>query len=266
MELSGRTLTALAGGLGFVLLVTLILVMLQRQSRRAANEESVTAAEMATAPGAGSAATPAARSADPSSPFAAVADDPKGYDGTAWGAAIANVAKRRDKVTTSFTNDSGAAGEPGLATVIWVGIGLPPNHQAAQASTFDAASMPQAEFRTLARGGTQYIFDKGSFVMAVNAVPAIRLERIRQQMGNQNQVIPSLHIEQTFDFSPPGSGLPPEALSSDCYKKAGTNTRIYVIEKWSTSVQGAVMNDHGYVVTIPDTAYEALLAQAQQPR
>lgn len=266
MVLSGRTLSALAGGLGFVLLFTVVLALLERRSQQAKSEESVTAAEMATTPGSGSTAAGETPKLDPSSPFAPVQDDAKGFDGYAWDAPIASVARRRDKAIPRFTDDDGAVGQPGLATIIWMGIGLPPNHQAAQASTFDPAAFAQGDFRTLERGGTQYIFDKGRFIMTITSVPARRLEHIRQQMGDDNQAIPSLHIEQTFDFSPPGSGLPPEALSSDCYKKANTNTRIYVIEKWSTSVQGSVVNDHAFVVTIPNTDYQTLLAQAQQPR
>jgi hypothetical protein len=264
MKISARTLSAMAGGVGIVLLMTLVLALLERQSQRATNEESVTAAEMATAPAA--AAPREAATSEAGSPFSAGQDDTRGYEGTVWDAPLASVAKRRDKVTQTFTDDDGSDGPPGLASIVWMGIGLPANRQIAQAATFDPDAFSQGKFRTLRRGATQYIFENDRFVMAVASIPAGSLERVRQTMANDNQEIPSLHTEQTFDLSPPGSGLPPEALSSDCYKKANTNTRIYVIEKWSTSVAGTILHDHGFIVSIPNSDYLKLLQQAQQPR
>ena len=258
-------MTAVAGGLGIVLLLALVLSILTRQHQRAKNEESVTAAVMAAVPSA-AAAPAAAPKSDDASPFAGAQNDPKGFDGYAWDTPIAGIAKRGDKVTQTFSDDSAADGPPGLPTIVWIGIGLPPNHQIAQAATFNPDSFPPGEFSTVRRGATQYIFDKGRFIMAVAGIPASSLERVRQKMDNTYQEIPSLHVDQTFDLSSPGSGLPPEALSSDCYKKGDTNTRIYVIEKWSTSVAGTIMNDHAFVVTIPNSDYLALLDLAQHPK
>jgi hypothetical protein len=165
-------------------------------------------------------------------------------------------------VKPGFAIKDPSAGEPGLATILWVGMGLPPNHQTGQASTFDAASVKGVDFRTLASGGAEYIFVNGQLGLAVETIGAGDLDKVREKMAGVNQEIPSLHLERTFFMEAPESGVPPEALRSDCYKRQGSNTRIYVIEKWSTSVMGRVENHHAWVVYIPNTEYHLLLAAA----
>ncbi|HEY6448469.1 MAG TPA: hypothetical protein VIY53_18570 [Acidobacteriaceae bacterium] len=269
--LEARRLALVAGGLIIAVILAAVVIVRSGNHGSARSEPAIAAAEVSPAPQPLSAprtaapppvSGPSVTAAAADGGFGATQDDAKGYDGTAWGASAAEVAKRRDKVTATFSDDDGQSGPPGLATILWVGIGLPANHAVAQAQTFDPGTWDPGAFSTVRHGRTQYVFVHGRFAMAIENVNAWDLDKIRQKTAEANEQIPSLHAEQTFDLSPPGSGLPPEALSSDCYRKAGTNTRIYVIEKWSTTVMGAVRNDRGWVVTIPNAEYQQLLAQA----
>jgi hypothetical protein len=265
LDVDTRTLTLLAGGILIFGLIAAIVFFISSQRQQVRNEESITRSVIAT--GSSAAPTPSvAPKPDDNSPFGTVQNDAKGYDGYAWDAPLASVAKRRDAVAKTFTQDSGVDGPPGLATIIWMGIGLPPNHHVAQAETFSADAFGADAFATLRRGSTQFVFDRGHLALAFTSIPAYTLERVREKLANDEQELPSLHVEETFDLSSAGSGLPPEAVSSDCYKKANTNTRIYVIEKWSTSVAGRVTNDRAYVVYVPNAAYETLLREANTAR
>jgi hypothetical protein len=271
--LEARRLALVAGGLIIAMVLAAVIIVRNGNHGSARSEAAIPAAEVSSAPQPVSApraaeappvSAPSTAAAPADRGFGATQDDAKGYDGTAWGASVAEVAKRRDKVTATFSDDDGQSGPPGLATILWIGIGLPPNHAVAQAQTFDPAAWGPGAFSTVRHGRRQYVFVRGRFAMAIESVNAWDLDKIRQKTAEASEQIPSLHAEQTFDLSPPGSGLPPEALSSDCYRKAGTNTRIYVIEKWSTTVMGAVRNDRGWMVTIPNADYQGLLERAQK--
>ncbi|MGC2635785.1 MAG: hypothetical protein WA294_01300 [Acidobacteriaceae bacterium] len=271
--LEARRLAMLAGGLVIAVILAAALIVRNGNHGSARSEPAIPAAAMGlapqplSAPGTAEAApvsAPSTTAAAVDGGFGAAQDDAWGYDGTPWGASMAEVAKRRDKVTATFGDDDGQSGPPGLATIVWIGIGLPPNRAVAQAQIFDPDTWGQGAFSTVRRGRTQFVFVQGRFAMAIESVNAWELDKIRQKNAEANEQIPSLHVEQTFDLSPPGSGLPPEALSADGYRRAGTNTRLYVIEKWSTTVMGEVRNDRAWVVTIPNADYQALLARAQR--
>jgi hypothetical protein len=277
--LDARRLALVAGGLVIAVVLAAVLIVRSGNHSSGRSVPAIPAPEVTPAPQPLSAsrtaapppiaapiptAAPSTAAASDAGNFGATQDDAKGYDGTAWGVSVAEVVKRRDKVTATFSDDDGQSGPPGLATILWIGIGLPPNHKVAQAQTFDPDAWSAGAFSAVRHGRKQYVFVDGRFAMAIESVNSWDLDKIRQKMAEINEQIPSLHAEQTFDLSPLGSGLPPEALSSDCYRKAGTNTRVYVIEKWSTTVMGAVRNDRGWVVTIPNAEYQQLLAQAQK--
>ena len=268
MKISRRSLSMIAAGLGMIALASIVMGLVTRNKQTEQAEESVTATELTGAPTLAE-VTPAAAPAPASEPddtgiFANVQDDRDGYDHHAWSAPVDEVARRGAGVKPGFSTDDADVGPPGLPTILWIGMGLPANHQAAQASTFDQSSLKGEDFSTLRRGRTEYIFAHGQFAMAVEAIAPGTLDKLEQKLELSDQEVPALHVERIFDMEPAGSGLPPEALRSDCYKRAGTNTRIYVIEKWSTSVRGTVVNHHAWVVTIPNVAYRALLDAANK--
>jgi hypothetical protein len=169
-------------------------------------------------------------------------------------------------VQPGFTADSTSYnGTLDLPTIIWMGIELPSNHQRAQAATFDPAAFNGAQFSTVRRGRTQYIFADGHFVMAVVEISADQYENVRQKLTTENQEIPSLRMEQTFDLAQAGSGLPPDTVSTECFRRPNTNTRVYLIEKWSSSLLGAVTYHRVFEVYIPNAYYLTLLHSAMQP-
>jgi hypothetical protein len=265
MKVEKKYLSLAAVCLGLVVFVSIILGLISRERHKDDAALSVEASAEA-APAATPVAEPA--NADPSTPqvFGAAQNDAEGFDRYPWDASVADLAGRRAKAEPGFTLESGGfhAGLD-LPTIIWMGIGLPPNHQRAQADTFDPASFTGAQFSTLRRGRTQYIFANGQFVMAVVGIDAGEYEKVRQKLATANEEIPSLRSEQTFDLADAGSGLPPDTVSTECFRKPNTNTRIYLIEKWSSSLLGSVTYHRVFVVTIPNASYLALLNEAEHP-
>jgi hypothetical protein len=268
MEINKRTMSLVAAALGLVAFISIVLGLIARQRDQDSAVQSVTATALAAPPA--SAPAPAAQpaAADTSTPsapsvFGTAQNDTRGFDGYDWDASVADVAGRRGKPAQAFTQDSGGYNGPlDLPTIIWMGIGLPPNHQVAQASTFDPASFTGAQFSTVRRGRTQYIFADGHFVMAVIAQDPRMYEPIRQKLSRENEEIPSLREEQTFDLAQAGSGLPPETISTECFRRINTNTRIYLIEKWSSTLLGTVTYHRVFVVYIPNSDYQMLLNDA----
>ena len=250
-----------AGSVGVVTIGVLIAGFSMVEDHRTRAQESISETAMA----ASTAATPSEAPRRDSSVFSLVQDDASGYDGYAWNAPIAEVKRRGGAVAQTFLQEGGNHGGPlDLPTIIWIGIGLPANHRVAQAATFDPAAFSGTTFSTVQRGRTDYVFANGHFVMAVVGERTDDLTALAQKIADQNQEIPALHLEETFDLSPVGSGLPPEALSSDCYRKTNTNTRIYLVEEWGTTVLGAVKNHRAFQVYIPNVAYQAFLDEASR--
>lgn len=249
-------------GMGLVAIVTVVVTISLMKSHKS---DAARAIDVSSAPAVTAGAPAAVVGNVDGAPFGMALDDTDGYDGHPWNAPLGDMAKRGATVTPSFTQPNDKVGQPGLPTIIWVGVGLPANRQMGRAESFDPASFG-AEFATVTRGSTQYIFAHDHFVMAVVSVPGTALFKLGQKLRDENQELPALHIEQTFDMSPPGSGIPPEALDSDCFRRGSTNTRIYLIEKWSTSILGEVRNDQGYVVYVPNVFYETLLDEAHHQK
>jgi hypothetical protein len=250
--------------LGLLVFIGIILGLIMRERHRSDAAQSVMASAVAMPPAPVAAPQPATTGAiNAPAVFGAVQDDTEGYDGHNWDATLADVGGRRARPQPGFTVDSAAwNGALDLPTIIWMGIGLPPNHQRAQADTFDPVSFTAAQFSTLRRGRTQYIFADGHFVMAVVGIDADRYENVRQKLMTTFEEIPSLRAEQTFDLAQAGSGLPPDTVSTVCFRKPNTNTRIYLIEKWSSSLLGTVTYDRVFEVYIPNADYLALLNDA----
>ena len=267
MKVDKKYLTLAAVCLGLVVFISIILGLIERARHQGDAELSVAASAdaMPSAAPATPVAPAAADTANPATPpvFGAAQDDPAGFDGHMWNASVADVAGRRGKAEAGFTVDSTAYNGPlDLPTIIWMGIGLPANHKRAQADTFDPASFSAAHFSTVRRGRSQYIFADGQFVMAVVGIDADQYERVRQKLATADQEIPSLRAEQTFDLADAGSGVPPDTVSTECFRKPNTNTRIYLVEKWSSSLLGAVTYHRVFVVYVPNADYMALLNEA----
>jgi hypothetical protein len=263
MKVEKRYLALAAVCLGLIVFISIILGLVSRNRHKYDAQLSVAASAEAITPA--PTATPASSNADPSVPtvFGATQDDKDGYDGFDWNSTVADLAGRRAKPQPGFTIDSGSFnGALDLPTIIWMGIGLPSNHQRAQAATFDPESFTGAQFSTVRRGSRQYIFADGHFVMAVNSIEADQYERVRQKLATENQEIPSLKTEQTFDLAEAGSGLPPDTVSTECFRKPDTNTRIYLIEKWSSTLLGTVTYHRVFEVYIPNAFYLTLLNEA----
>jgi hypothetical protein len=269
MKIDKKYLSLAAVCLGLVVFVSIVLGLISRARNKNDAAQSV-AASAEPVPPAPFTAPPSSPSpqTDPTTPseFGAAQDDTHGFDGYDWNATVADIAGRRAKPQPGFTIDSATYnGALDLPTIIWMGIGLPSNHQQAQADTFDPASFKGAEFSTMRRGRTQYIFADGHFVMAVVGIDADQYERVRQKLMTANEEIPSLRTEQTFDLAQVGSGLPPDTVSTECFRKPNTNTRIYLIEKWSSSLLGTVTYHRVFEVYIPNADYLTLLNEATHP-
>jgi hypothetical protein len=266
MKISRGYLAVAVVCLGLIAFIGVVMGLISSQRHRYDAQLSVAASALAVQPG--PAATQPSPESDTIAPggFGSAQDDTTGYDGHAWGASVADVAGRRGNADAAFTEDTGGYNGPlDLPTIIWMGIGLPANHQRAQASTFDPASFGGAQWSTVRRGNKQYIFVDGHFVMAVAAEDARMYDAIRQKLATQEQQIPSLHMEQTFDLAERGSGLPPDTISTECFRRPNTNTRVYLIEKWSSSLLGTVTFHRVFVVTIPNAYYQTLLNEATHP-
>jgi hypothetical protein len=271
MNINKRWLTIAAVAFGLIAFVSIVMGLISRQSNQDEAEKSVaaTAAPAPVAevpPTAPVAAQPAATDdSAPSGPpvFGTQQNDTQGFDEYDWDASIADVAGKRAKPAPVFTQDSGGYNGPlDLPTIIWMGIGLPPNHHVAQASTFDPVTFTGAQFSTVRRGRTQYIFADGRFVMAVIAEDPRMYDTLRQKLSAENEEIASMRAEQTFDMAEAGSGLPPDTISTECFRRANTNTRIYLIEKWSSTLLGSVTFHRVFVVYIPNADYQWLLNAA----
>lgn len=268
MNVDKKYLSLAAVCLGLVVFISIMLGLISRVRHSGDAAQSVAASEDPSASGVP--VTAAQPAGDPSSPalqfFGAAQNDPDGFDGHAWSATVADVAGRRGKAEPGFTVDAkGYNGPLDLPTIIWRGIGLPPNHKQAQADTFDPASLQGTEFNTIRRGRAQYIFANGHFAMAIVGVDANRFLPVQQKLASDFQEIPSLRTEQTFDLADAGSGLPPDTIATECFRKPNTNTRIYLIEKWSSNLLGAVTYHRVFVVYIPNSSYITLLKAATQP-
>jgi hypothetical protein len=264
MKIDKRYLSLAAVCLGLVVFISIILGLISRERHQGDAAQSVVASADAL-PVAAPVAAPQPRTTETGAPevFGATQNDKDGYDGHNWDATVADVAGRRAKAQPGFTVDSTAYnGGLDLPTIIWMGIGLPSNHQRAQAQTFDPASFTGAQFSTIRRGRTQYIFADGHFVMVVVDIDADRYESVRQKLATAYEEIPSMRAEQTFDLTQAGSGLPPDTVSTECFRKPNTNTRIYLIEKWSSSLLGKVTYHRVFEVYIPNPDYLALLNEA----
>lgn len=263
MKISRGYLALAVVCLGLVAFISVVMGLISRQQHKYDAQISVATSALAaqSAPVAGQAPQPI----DGGTPgvFGAEQNDTAGYDKHDWGATVADVAGRRAKADPAFTEDSGGNHGPlDLPTIIWMGIGLPSNHQQAQASTFDPASFTGAQLSTVRRGRTQYIFSDGHFVMAVVGVDPNLYDAVRQKLATENQEVPSLKTEQTFDLAEAGSGLPPDTVSTEVFRRPDTNTRIYLIEKWSSTLLGRVAFHRVFVVTIPNAFYLTLLNEA----
>lgn len=265
MKIEKKYLTLAAVCLGLVVVVSVLIGLVSRLRHQDDAGLSVAASAEAATPAPIVAPQPATTDTTANGAFGATQDDSAGYDGNNWDASIADIGGRHAKAQPGFTVEGTAFDGPlDLPTIIWMGIGLPSNHQRAQASTFDPASFTGAHFSTIRRGRTQYIFADGLFVMAVVGIDADQFESVRLKLTANNQEIPSLRTEQTFDLAQAGSGLPPDTLSTECFRKPNTNTRIYLIEKWSSSLLGAVTYHRVFEVYIPNTYYLTLLHEAAQ--
>lgn len=266
MKVDKRYLSLAAVCLGLVVFVSIIMGLIARDRHRNDAAQSVVASADAMPPAPVATTQPTASDTDTPGGFGTAQDDREGYDGHSWGASVADVAGRHAKAQPTFTIDSAAnSGALDLPTIIWMGIGLPANHQRAQADTFDPASFRAVQFSTLREGRTQYIFADGRFVMAVVDINANQYESIQQKLATSDQEVPSLRAEQTFDLSQAGSGLPPDTISTECFRKPNTNTRIYLVEKWSSSLLGTVTYHRVFEVYIPNSDYLALMNQATHP-
>jgi hypothetical protein len=252
--------------LGLVAFISIVLGLISSQRHKYDAQISVATSALAAQPG--PAAGPPSEGADASLPggFGTAQDDTTGYDGHAWGASVTDVGGRRAKADPAFLEDArGYNGPLDVPTIVWMGIGLPANHQRAQASTFDPASFTGAQLSTVRRGRTQYIFSNGQFIMAVVTADPNYYDPIRQKLATENQQIPSLHTEQTFDLADAGSGLPPDTVSTEVFRRPNTNTRIYLVEKWSSTLLGTVTFHRVFVVYIPNAYYLALRNEATHP-
>jgi hypothetical protein len=266
MKISKGYLALAVVCLGLVVFISIIAGLISSQRHKYDAQLSVATSALAAQSGPVAPQPSQAPSTAAPGSFGSAQDDTTGFDGHGWGAMVADVAGRRGKADAAFTEDSGSLNGPlDLPTIIWMGIGLPANHQRAQASTFDPASFAGAQFSTVRRGNKQYIFADGHFIMAVVAEDARRYDAIRQKLATENQQIPSLHMEQTFDVAAPGSGLPPDTVSTECFQRPNTNTRIYLVEKWSSSLLGTVTFHRLFVVYVPNAFYQTLLNEATHP-
>jgi hypothetical protein len=267
MKVDKKYLSLAAVCFGLLVFICIVLGLVERSRHQDDAAQSVVASANAMPPAA-AAAAPQPPDTGVSAPgvFGTSQDDSEGFDGHAWDSSVADVAGRHGKAQPGFTIDSGASnGALDLPTIIWMGMGLPSNHPRAQAATFDSASFMGAQFSTLRRGRTEYIFADGLFVMAVVGLDADRYESVRQNLMTTDEEIPSLRAEQTFDLAQAGSGLPPDTISTECFRKLNTNTRIYLIEKWSSSLLGTVTYHRVFEVYIPNIYYLTLLNEATQP-
>jgi hypothetical protein len=266
MKIDKRYLSLAAVCLGLVVFITIVLSLISREKHKDDADLSVAASADAIAPAPVAAAQPPKTDLTAPGVFGPTQDDTEGYDRHNWAATVADVAGRRGKAQPGFTADSTSYnGTLDLPTIIWMGIELPSNHQRAQAATFDPVAFTGAQFSTVRRGRTQYIFADGHFVMAVVEISADQYENVRQKLTTENQEIPSLRMEQTFDLAQAGSGLPPDTISTECFRRPNTNTRVYLIEKWSSSLLGAVTYHRVFEVYIPNAYYLTLLHSAMQP-
>lgn len=267
MNVDKKYLSLAAVCLGLVVFISIMLGLISRA--RHSDDAALSVAASANALATSAVAAPVQPGADPATTttqfFGATQNDRDGFDGHAWDATVADVAGRRGKADRGFSVDSNTySGALDLATILWMGIGLPANHKRAQADTFDPGSFPGAQFSTVRRGRTQYIFANGRFVMAVIGVDADQYLRVQQKLATSDEEIPSLRAEQTFDLSDAGSGLPPDTVSTECFRKPNTNTRIYLVEKWSSNVLGRVTYHRVFLVYIPNSDYVALLNEANR--
>jgi hypothetical protein len=266
MKISRGYLVLAVVCLGLVVFISVVVGLISSQRHRYDAQLSVATSALAVQSTPVAAQPSDADAASLPGGFGAAQNDTTGYDGHAWGASVTDVAGRRAKADPVFLEDArGYNGPLDLPTIVWMGIGLPANHQRAQASTFDPASLTGAQLSTVRRGRTQYIFSDDHFIMAVVAVDPNYYDPVRQKLATENEQIPSLHAEQTFDLAAAGSGLPPDTVSTEVFRRPNTNTRIYLVEKWSSTLLGTVTFHRVFVVYIPNSYYLTLLHSASHP-